>query len=165
MAFLEVTSPSELRGKRFTIDQDEVVIGRSHECDWQLTDSSVSSRHVSIRREGGKYTLRDLDSTNGTTVNGMSIRELRLNPKDVITLGAVELLFDGEDVEPDVRPATPGRTTVDTVRVASPDRREAVPSFELKKDRKVVWVVLGVVIGAAVAILAYRFITALRRGM
>ncbi|MGQ9663095.1 MAG: FHA domain-containing protein [Kiritimatiellia bacterium] len=163
MAFLEVTNPPELRGKRFTIERDEVIIGRSRDCDFQIPDTSVSSRHAAIRRTEKKYTLADLGSTNGTAVNDMPIQELRLNPRDVITLGSVELLFDGDDIEPESRPSPPTRTTADTVRVAPPGRFEAtpVPDFAAKKSHKTVWIVVAAVVGVAVLFLAWRFLNAL----
>ena len=114
-----------MKGKRFEIDKDEVVAGRSSTVDIRLDDSSVSSRHCSVTREGRKYTLTDLGSTNGTRINGVAALKTRLKPKDIIQVGNVELMFDGQDVEveesaqsqaPDAGPAR----IPETFRASSP---------------------------------------------
>ena len=47
-----------------------MVLGRSKDSDIQVEDANVSRRHAELRREGGSWWLVDLDSTNGTELNG-----------------------------------------------------------------------------------------------
>src|SRR5207253_2303083 len=52
------------------VDSRRVVIGRSRECDIQISDPNASRRHAEIRRDGDTFSVVDLGSTNGTDVNG-----------------------------------------------------------------------------------------------
>jgi hypothetical protein len=80
-------------GARHTVDQKSVVIGRSKDCDIRLSDPNVSRRHAEVRQEGTAYWLIDLDSTNGSTVNGRRQQRARLENDDRITLGSTEIVF------------------------------------------------------------------------
>jgi hypothetical protein len=83
-----------LDGKRHEVDKRRVVIGRSKECDIQLSDPNVSRRHAELRQEGSAYWLVDLDSTNGSAVNGHRTARAKLESGDTITIGSTELLFE-----------------------------------------------------------------------
>lgn len=73
----------------------DVAIGRSPSCDVVLEgDELASRRHALIRARGGRYTLVDLGSSNGTYVNGYEIRgEAELHDGDRIAVGSHELIF------------------------------------------------------------------------
>ncbi|MGE5274458.1 MAG: FhaA domain-containing protein [Verrucomicrobiota bacterium] len=81
-------------GKRREITSRRVVIGRSKDCDVQITDPNASRRHAELRQEGSAYWLIDLDSTNGTTVNGHRTARAKLDSGDVITIGSTDLRFE-----------------------------------------------------------------------
>jgi hypothetical protein len=81
-------------GGRHVLDRRAVVLGRSRECDIVLEDRSVSRRHAELVRHGDGFLLRDLDSTNGSAVNGKRIRESPVLPGDDITLGTVALTLE-----------------------------------------------------------------------
>jgi FHA domain-containing protein len=83
-----------LDGKRHEVDKRRVVIGRSKECDIQLTDPNVSRRHAELRQEGSAYWLVDLDSTNGSAVNGHRTARAKLDSGDTITIGSTDLKFE-----------------------------------------------------------------------
>jgi DNA-binding response OmpR family regulator len=68
---LMVEGPSP--GKRTFVDQPELIIGRDEQCDVVIPERQVSRQHARIRQERGKYVLEDLDSKNGTFVNGQEI--------------------------------------------------------------------------------------------
>jgi hypothetical protein len=80
--------------QRTTIDGPVVQIGRAPGCDIVLDDRNVSRRHAEIRRRGPVVVLIDLDSTNGTIVNGRRVREHPLADGDRITLGNSRLTFE-----------------------------------------------------------------------
>jgi hypothetical protein len=61
-------------GKRFYIDHPMLLVGRDEECDLVIVDRQVSRRHASVIRENDQYVLRDLDSKNGTFVNGQEVQ-------------------------------------------------------------------------------------------
>jgi DNA-binding response OmpR family regulator len=68
---LMIEGPSP--GKRTFIDQPELIIGRDEDCEVVIPERQVSRQHARIRQERGKYVLEDLDSKNGTFVNGQQI--------------------------------------------------------------------------------------------
>ena len=81
-------------GRRREITSRRVVIGRSKDCDIQISDPNASRRHAELRQEGSAYWLIDLDSTNGTTVNGHRTARAKLESGDVITVGSTDLRFE-----------------------------------------------------------------------
>jgi len=54
---------------------------------------SVSRKHAEVRLRLGRYTLYDLQSTNGTYVNGRRVAEKVLEDKDKISIGGLEIVF------------------------------------------------------------------------
>ena len=83
-------------GRRHEIEKRRVVIGRSKDCDIQVADPNVSRRHAEVRQEGAAHWVVDLDSTNGTEVNGRRLKRAKLRPGDTITVGSTELVFERE---------------------------------------------------------------------
>ena len=81
-------------GRRVSLGEDPICIGRLPECDVVLSDPNVSRRHAEVRREGNDFVVVDLDSTNGTRVNGAGVRERRLTDGDEITVGSTTLRFE-----------------------------------------------------------------------
>lgn len=81
-------------GRRLDVGEDPITIGRLPECEIQVSDPNVSRRHAEVRRRGNDFVVIDLDSTNGTRVNGVGVRERRLSDGDRITMGATEIQFE-----------------------------------------------------------------------
>ena len=75
---------------------DRVVLGRSREADVVLDDPNVSRRHAEMRRDGERWSIADLGSTNGVKVNGRRVERAELDPGDEIVLGTLELRFEVE---------------------------------------------------------------------
>ncbi|MEO7262953.1 MAG: FhaA domain-containing protein [Jatrophihabitantaceae bacterium] len=69
------------------------VIGRGTDSDLQLLDQGVSRRHADVHLADGQATVYDLGSTNGTSVNGHSVRSQLLQHGDVIRVGHTRLVF------------------------------------------------------------------------
>ncbi len=87
----------QFRGKNFELIQEKYICGRLDNCDITLKDPTVSSRHCEFVRNGSSFTLRDLNSTNGTRVNNVPISEQELKSSDILQVGGIEILFDCED--------------------------------------------------------------------
>ena len=83
-------------GKQHEIEKRRIVIGRSKDADIQVEDPNVSRRHAEVRQEGAAYWVVDLDSTNGTEINGRRLKRAKLQPGDTITVGSTELVFRRE---------------------------------------------------------------------
>jgi hypothetical protein len=82
-----------LNGRTHAVSRARVVLGRSKDCDVQVEDSNVSRRHAELRREGPAWWLVDLESTNGTELNGKRVKRAKLSDGDTITLGGSDLVF------------------------------------------------------------------------
>jgi hypothetical protein len=76
---------------------DPVLIGRDPQNDVVLDDRRVSRKHAEIRLRLGRYTLYDLQSTNGTYVNGRRVAEKVLDDGDKISVGGLEIAFRSGD--------------------------------------------------------------------
>lgn len=85
--------PIELPEPRPEPDGRALVIGRSVGCDLTLGDSTVSRWHAELIRDGDRWIVRDMGSTNGTRVNGWRVRRAVLEPGDVLALGAQRVVF------------------------------------------------------------------------
>jgi hypothetical protein len=83
-------------GGRHEVKERRVVLGRSRDCDIQVSDANVSRRHAELRQEGASYWIVDLGSTNGTEVNGKRVKRAKLSDGDTITLGSTRITFARE---------------------------------------------------------------------
>ena len=73
---------------------EDITIGRSNKSTIMIKDPYISKNHLSIVKDEGEYFLEDLNSANGTFVNGDRIMDVvRLNNGDTIRLGQVEFIF------------------------------------------------------------------------
>jgi hypothetical protein len=69
-----------------------VTVGRSRDCDVVVGEETVSRHHAELRHgDGDTWTVRDLDSTNGTWLNGARVREARVFGGDVLRLGGLRM--------------------------------------------------------------------------
>lgn len=98
-ACLVVINGADL-GKKYLLAQSSTVIGRSSKVDIQIDEESISRSHAVIDNYGDSVVARDLESTNGTYVNDVQIREKRLNDGDQIKIGRTIFKFlSGSNVE------------------------------------------------------------------
>jgi hypothetical protein len=85
MKALLVALPS---GKQIALEKERITIGRSKKNDIVSSDSHVSSTHCVLIKEGQGYFIRDLDSSNGTFINGTKIQgKKKLRNNDTVSLG------------------------------------------------------------------------------
>lgn len=77
------------------IRHNRAVIGRSMECDVVLNEAEVSRRHAVIYRQDGEVYLVDLDSANGTSVDGKEVTRnaVRVQPGSLVNLAGIDLRF------------------------------------------------------------------------
>jgi pSer/pThr/pTyr-binding forkhead associated (FHA) protein len=80
-----------------SLGADPILIGRDPGNDVVLDDRRVSRKHAEIRLRLGRYTLYDLQSTNGTYVNGRRVAEKVLDDGDRISIGGLEVVFRAAD--------------------------------------------------------------------
>lgn len=87
---------SEINGQIFDLTEPRVTVGRTPDNKIHIPDNSVSSHHAELVLEGSDYAVKDLDSTNGTRLNGEKITTGNLRRGDVLRLGNVELNYESE---------------------------------------------------------------------
>jgi DNA-binding NtrC family response regulator len=81
------------QGQEHCFTGQRVTLGSAPDNDLVLSDETVSRHHARILRSGDRYLLQDLGSTNGSAVNGVSVKEAYLEPGMALALGSVELRF------------------------------------------------------------------------
>jgi hypothetical protein len=81
-------------GRRVTLGREVVSVGRSAACKVVLDDANVSRQHAEVRPAPSGWKIADLNSTNGTRVNGSPVRERDLADGDEITVGSSTLRFE-----------------------------------------------------------------------
>ena len=81
------------RGRVYERLPTPVTIGREEGNVVQLNDERISRYHIKIQEDGGKLVLTDLESTNGTRVNGEDVQLRILRFGDVIAVGRSVLLY------------------------------------------------------------------------
>ena len=100
-----------MAAKSFGLSKAKYRVGRSAESDIQLPEGSVSSHHAQLEKTRGGWRLTDLQSTNGTFVNGRRITSVELKPGDRVRFGDVGVKFS-QDAPPSAlpsdRPVIPG---------------------------------------------------------
>ncbi len=153
----------KLRGKTFELDKDLLTVGRRDDADICLKDSSLSGHHADILRteENGKYvyTIRDNDSTNGTRINNVPVKEQVLNNSDLILFGGVEVLFDSdEELESGTNFATTHTIDLSSIdsNVSTVQKMINLSPFaagEQKKNAMIQKVIIGVVALTVLAVI------------
>ena len=81
------------RGQEFVLTGEVIRVGKAPENDIVLSEDTVSRYHFEIIRDTRGYLIRDLQSTNGTFLDGAEIKEAYLRAGSVITAGAVQIRF------------------------------------------------------------------------
>jgi transcriptional regulator with GAF, ATPase, and Fis domain len=88
-----------LKDSTMPLSEGEITVGREASNGIAITDPSVSRKHFLVSGQDGRFRVRDLDSRNGTLVNGTGIEERWLQHGDEIAAGDSSFLFLLEDEE------------------------------------------------------------------
>ena len=114
-----------------------VTIGRAPDNAIQIDDPSVSGHHAQLHQVGETFHLQDLESTNGTRVNGETMTSVALRVGDRIRFGKVEARFEGEKEQ--VAPPLPALARAEArpaqVSVRPADFTNASPFPKRKKEK------------------------------
>jgi hypothetical protein len=85
-----------MTGRVCELHTDRTTIGRVEDNTFQIADPSVSSHHCEVHLRGSDIFIRDLNSTNGSFINGNKVEEGLLKPGELLRLGQVELRLEAE---------------------------------------------------------------------
>ncbi|HEX5219313.1 MAG TPA: FHA domain-containing protein [Verrucomicrobiae bacterium] len=95
MAKLVILSQG-MTGRSHELKVDKTTIGRVEDNTFPIAEASVSSHHCEVLLRGNDVIIHDLNSTNGTFINGEKITESVLKPGQTLRLGQVELRLEAE---------------------------------------------------------------------
>ena len=136
---------STVKGQKHELTREETFLGRNAHNHIQMEDDSISGRHCSIIRDGRKYTLVDLGSTNGTRLNGAPVMKTTLRPKDILQIGSIELMFDGQDVEvPETVFHETSKIEISSEPLSTPTSFHTASPFGSRRDSRKPWVIITV---------------------
>ncbi|MBW1704038.1 MAG: FHA domain-containing protein [Deltaproteobacteria bacterium] len=91
-AYLEIIHPG-LETTRVELEEEDTFIGRGSLCRVQLQFDNTSRLHARITFRDEEYQIEDLESTNGTFVNGVQVQKCVLRNNDQIQIGDAKILF------------------------------------------------------------------------
>jgi predicted component of type VI protein secretion system len=175
MAKLVVLNES-LKGRTHELNVEKTTIGRVEDNTFQITEPSVSSHHCEVLLRGADVVVHDLESTNGTFINGEKVTESVLKPGQVLRLGQIEMRLEAGT--PAAVPPAPGKKPIEQTmamqRGVSLNELEQGPraggfdstskGFSKKSDKvNKVFVILGIAFGLIiVCLLLYVYFTVKR---
>jgi pSer/pThr/pTyr-binding forkhead associated (FHA) protein len=156
-----------MTGRTHELKVDKTTIGRVDDNTFQIAEPSVSSHHCEITLRGNDVVVHDLNSTNGTFINGEKISESVIKPGQVLRLGQIEMRLETEasGAAPALPPAStappsPAKKPVDQTMVMqrgvkldeleqgtrSQGFDSAGKGFSKKDNRanKIIWIAAGV---------------------
>ena len=112
-----------MTGRTFDLIVERTTVGRVEDNTFQIADASVSSHHAEILLRGSDIVIKDLNSTNGTFLNGEKISETVLKSGQTLRFGQVELKID--DGTPATSTTSPAGSAPAPAPVTSAARRQS----------------------------------------
>ena len=145
-----------LEGKVVDLIEERVTMGRALDNMLRLEDGTVSHHHAMLIVDAAEYKVRDLNSTNGTRVNGIRIVETALHNGDSLRVGSVEMRYES-DVKKSSQPLPPSKTGVDLTQVgrggsAPPPTFGSASPFGRKPVRDRSYLLWGVILLGLLAV-------------
>ena len=172
-----------MSGRTQELSADKTTIGRVEDNTFQIAEPSVSSHHCEVLQRGAEVVVRDLNSTNGTFINGEKVTEAVLKPGQVLRLGQIEIRLEAEGAGAAALPPPAGAPAPAPTAPVTPPRKgdstmvmqrgvslseleqgargggfdTTSKGFSKKEDKvnKVFWIAAGVVGVVIVGLLVY----------
>lgn len=114
----------DVEGKRHPLVKARTVIGRGSDADITISDAGTSRKHVEVLWDGERAMVRDMNSTNGTLLDGRKVVEAALPPDSTITIGRTDIVFR---VVPQTARPTPPKPPLPADVTRAFDLREGGP--------------------------------------
>ena len=123
----------------FSLPSNITVIGRRHDCDLYIPLMPVSRKHCQLSQNKEALKIRDLDSRNGTFLNGKRIDEETLKAGDYIKIGPLTFLLqiDGEPKEivpPEQAERKPSQKAPPAAKAPADEPSGSFPEMELDES-------------------------------
>ena len=144
-----------LTGRSHELKAETTTVGRVEDNTFQIPDPSVSSHHCEILLKGTDVVIRDLNSTNGTFINGQQITEASLKPSQILRLGQVEVRLEGDQAGASQKKMTLDHTQVVPQGIKMDELGQIAkagnPGFEKKSNRGTkIFIIVAIVAGIAI---------------
>ncbi|HOX37850.1 MAG TPA: sigma 54-interacting transcriptional regulator [Candidatus Brocadiia bacterium] len=107
------------RGAQIEIEGETALVGRSPRCEVFLPDATVSREHAKFYRKGDAWKVQDLDSRNGSLLNGHAIKDEDLCHMDEIRVGDCLLTFLSDEVELEEAVSPEDLSVTQTIQIQS----------------------------------------------
>jgi hypothetical protein len=129
-----ISQTGKLTGTRWALDRDEIIIGRSPDCDFVIPDRQVSREHARLYRSEDGFYIHDMGSKNGTYLNGTTIIEpTLLQDGDVIQVAlAVKLMYLGTEATIPLAVTSAAKLGLGRLRMDSQAHRVWVRDVEIE---------------------------------
>ena len=134
-----------VKGQRVALDNPITRVGRRDGNDWVIQDGSVSGTHCEIERNDAGFVIRDLGSTNGTKVNNEPVKEHPLYRNDIIMIGEIPVMIEGDDV-PQTAKTDPYSIPRTTIVIQQKRNLENPKEFGKKTNGNKVWIAVIVLL-------------------
>lgn len=156
-----------LTGRAYELKVDRTTIGRVDDNAFPIAEGSISSHHCEIHLRGSDVVVKDLNSTNGTFVNGQQITgEAVVKPGQILRLGQIEMRLESGDAVaaaagkklPDQTMFVPQGVKLGAADTATrPVHFGGTSPFEKKSDKGTkLFIILAIVIGVIIfAVIGY----------
>jgi len=157
MAKLVVLSEG-FTGLTCELKADKTTVGRLEDNSFQVAEPSISSHHCELTQRGAELLVKDLNSTNGTFINGEKVAEAVLKPGQILRLGQVEMRFESgaaaaaaasaASKKPLEKTMVIGIKAQDLDQGARPVNFEANAAFSKKSNKaNKIFIVIGIALG------------------
>jgi pSer/pThr/pTyr-binding forkhead associated (FHA) protein len=133
MAKLVILSQG-MTGRSYELKADKTTIGRVDDNTFPIAEASVSSHHCEVLRRGADVVIHDLNSTNGTFINGEKITESVLKPGQTLRLGQIELRLEADGQSPAAAASVPAASIPPTT--APPANKKAESTILMQQGVK-----------------------------
>ena len=161
MAKLVVLSEG-ITGRTYDLKVDKTTVGRVEDNAFQIPESSVSSHHCEILLQGSEVIVKDLNSTNGTFINGQKVTtQSPIKSGQILRLGQVEIRFESGDPPPPAAKKLPEQSLAvprgvqlnELDQGTKPVSFEANPAFSKKSNKgTMVFITVAIIIAVVVTL-------------
>jgi len=168
MAKLVILSEG-MTGRTYDLTVDKTTVGRLEDNAFPIVDPSVSSHHCEVLLRGADVVVRDLNSTNGTYIEGEKITESALKPGQILRLGQIQLRLETGTPDPAKKQTQSTMVMQRGVSLNELEMGGRAPGFDTtatgfaKKQNKAnrVFLIAGIVMGVIIlALLIFAFASA-----
>ncbi len=132
-ARVQVQQPAGQR--EVALDRDVVRFGRDRGCDVVLEEPGISAEHFELRRADGGWKVVDLESRNGTRLNGAFVNQSALKDGDVLHAGAVRVVFQADAGRPSGVAAPVAAAPIARGAAPAPSRKAAPAAAQRRRAR------------------------------